>query len=134
MDPAAALSFRDPDGHLLEYLTMLDEEPKPKLGIVSWSEWLAQRESGMRGGFRRPAWRSRRRRPSRHRVRTERRSHVFLAVEGGEASIDPPFAFCVRHEPALGYSGRHDGGQDDDGDEERELRLVDDAGVQSIER
>jgi hypothetical protein len=50
--PAAALSFRNPDGHLLEYLTMLDEEPEPKLGIVSWSEWLAQRESGMRGGFR----------------------------------------------------------------------------------
>jgi lactoylglutathione lyase len=37
--PAAAVYFRDPDGHLLEYLTMLDEEPRPDLGIVSWSEW-----------------------------------------------------------------------------------------------
>jgi lactoylglutathione lyase len=39
--PAAALYFRDPDGHLLEYLTMLEEEPRPELGIVLWSEWLA---------------------------------------------------------------------------------------------
>jgi lactoylglutathione lyase len=42
--PAASLFFRDPDGHLLEYLTMLDEEPRPELGIVSWSEWLAHRK------------------------------------------------------------------------------------------
>jgi len=42
--PAAALYFYDPDGHLLEYLTMLKEEPRPDLGIVPWSEWLlAQR-------------------------------------------------------------------------------------------
>jgi lactoylglutathione lyase len=39
--PAAALYFHDPDGHLLEYLTMLDEEPRPDLGIVPWSEWRA---------------------------------------------------------------------------------------------
>jgi lactoylglutathione lyase len=43
--PAASLFFRDPDGHLLEYLTMLDAEPRPDLGIVSWSEWLAPRET-----------------------------------------------------------------------------------------
>jgi lactoylglutathione lyase len=43
--PAATLYFRDPDGHLLEYLTMLDEEPRPDLGIVPWSAWLAQRKS-----------------------------------------------------------------------------------------
>ena len=40
--PAAALYFHDPDGHLLEYLAMLEEDPKPDLGIISWSEWLAQ--------------------------------------------------------------------------------------------
>ena len=40
--PAAALYFRDPDGHLIEYLTMLDEEPRRDLGIVPWSEWLAR--------------------------------------------------------------------------------------------
>ena len=43
--PAAALYFHDPDGHLLEYLTMLEEEPRPDLGIVPWSEWLAQRKT-----------------------------------------------------------------------------------------
>ena len=36
---AAAVYFEDPDGHLLEYLAMLDEEPRPEVGVVSWSEW-----------------------------------------------------------------------------------------------
>ena len=37
--PAAAVYFKDPDGHLLEYLTMLDEPPRPDAGIVSYSVW-----------------------------------------------------------------------------------------------
>jgi lactoylglutathione lyase len=37
--PAAAVYFRDPDGHLLEYLAMLDEQPRPERGIVPWSQW-----------------------------------------------------------------------------------------------
>ncbi len=37
--PAAAVYFRDPDGHLLEYLAMLDAEPRPDRGILPWSEW-----------------------------------------------------------------------------------------------
>ena len=37
--PAAAVYLRDPDGHLLEYLAMLDEPAQPARGIVSWSEW-----------------------------------------------------------------------------------------------
>jgi lactoylglutathione lyase len=37
--PAAAIYFRDPDGHLLEYLAMLDEPPQPERGIVPWSDW-----------------------------------------------------------------------------------------------
>ena len=36
--PAAAVYFRDPDGHLLEYLAMLDGPPRPELGISTWSE------------------------------------------------------------------------------------------------
>ena len=36
--PAAAVYFRDPDGHLLEYLTMLKGAPRPELGIVPWSQ------------------------------------------------------------------------------------------------
>lgn len=43
--PAASVYFRDPDGHMLEYLAMLDKKPKPDLGIISWSEWLNQIES-----------------------------------------------------------------------------------------
>jgi lactoylglutathione lyase len=40
--PAAAIYFRDPDGHMMEYLTMLDDElARPDLGIVSWSDWIA---------------------------------------------------------------------------------------------
>ena len=37
--PAAAVYFLDPDGHQLEYLAMLDAEPRLELGIVPWSEW-----------------------------------------------------------------------------------------------
>ena len=37
--PAVAVYFRDPDGHLLEVLAMLDEPPRPDRGIVAWSEW-----------------------------------------------------------------------------------------------
>jgi len=37
--PAASIYFKDPDGHLLEFLTMLPEAPRPELGVVSWSRW-----------------------------------------------------------------------------------------------
>ena len=40
--PAAAVYFRDPDGHLLEYLAMLDEPARPERGIVSWSQWTTE--------------------------------------------------------------------------------------------
>ena len=36
--PAAAVYFRDPSAHMLEYLAMLDEQPRPELGITSWAE------------------------------------------------------------------------------------------------
>jgi lactoylglutathione lyase len=39
--PAAAVYFRDPDGHLLEYLAMLDAPPDPEQRILPWSEWVA---------------------------------------------------------------------------------------------
>jgi lactoylglutathione lyase len=38
--PAAAVYFRDPDGHLLEYLAMLDSPPDPEGRIVPWSQWI----------------------------------------------------------------------------------------------
>ena len=41
--PAAAVYFRDPDGHMLEYLAVPDEPPRPGSGIVPWTEWVAGR-------------------------------------------------------------------------------------------
>lgn len=38
--PAVATYFHDPDGHLLEYIAMLDDEPRPTGGVVSWREWI----------------------------------------------------------------------------------------------
>jgi lactoylglutathione lyase len=40
--PAAAVYFRDPDGHQLEYLAMLNEPPRPDLGVTTWSKWVAK--------------------------------------------------------------------------------------------
>jgi GNAT superfamily N-acetyltransferase/catechol 2,3-dioxygenase-like lactoylglutathione lyase family enzyme len=39
--PAAAVYFRDPDGHQLEYLAMLEGPARPDLGIVGWSQFDA---------------------------------------------------------------------------------------------
>jgi lactoylglutathione lyase len=40
--PAASLYFSDPDGHSLEFISMLPGTPRPDLGIVPWSQWLDQ--------------------------------------------------------------------------------------------
>jgi lactoylglutathione lyase len=37
--PAAAVYFRDPDGHLLEYIAMLPDEPRPEYGVMPWRMW-----------------------------------------------------------------------------------------------
>jgi lactoylglutathione lyase len=37
--PAATLYFRDPDGNMIELLSMLSDSPQPELGIVGWSRW-----------------------------------------------------------------------------------------------
>jgi lactoylglutathione lyase len=37
--PAASVFFRDPDGHLLEYIAMLPDEPRPEYGVVPWRLW-----------------------------------------------------------------------------------------------
>ena len=41
--PAASVYFRDPDGHLLEYIAMLPHPPQPECGVVSWLEWERMR-------------------------------------------------------------------------------------------
>ena len=47
--PAAAVYFRDPDGHLLEYIAMLPHEPRPDCGVVPWRTWKLM-QSGSDGG------------------------------------------------------------------------------------
>jgi lactoylglutathione lyase len=37
--PAASLFFHDPDGNLLEFLSMLPDAPQCDLGVVKWSRW-----------------------------------------------------------------------------------------------
>jgi lactoylglutathione lyase len=37
--PAASIYFHDPDGHLLEYIAMLGEDPRPDGGVLRWHEW-----------------------------------------------------------------------------------------------
>ncbi|MBI2827264.1 MAG: VOC family protein [Planctomycetia bacterium] len=41
--PAASLYFHDPDRHLLEFLAMLPEAPRPGWGVIPWSEWTRRR-------------------------------------------------------------------------------------------
>lgn len=41
--PAAAVYFRDPDGHLLEHIAMLDSAADPEQRIVPWSHWVEAR-------------------------------------------------------------------------------------------
>jgi lactoylglutathione lyase len=43
--PAASLYFRDPDGNLLELLSMLPDDPQPELGVISWSRWNQSHQS-----------------------------------------------------------------------------------------
>lgn len=43
--PAASVYFDDPDGHSLEFLAMLPDEPKPELGRVPLSRWRSMAAS-----------------------------------------------------------------------------------------
>jgi lactoylglutathione lyase len=37
--PAVSLYFEDPDGHLLEFISMLPDKPRPEVGPLLWEEW-----------------------------------------------------------------------------------------------
>jgi len=37
--PALAIYFDDPDGHCLEFISILEGQPKPELGIITFDEW-----------------------------------------------------------------------------------------------
>ncbi len=38
--PAIAIYFDDPDGNVLEFIAILEGNPKPELGVISYEEWL----------------------------------------------------------------------------------------------
>jgi len=38
--PALAIYFKDPDGHDLEFIAILEGESRPELGVVSYEDWL----------------------------------------------------------------------------------------------
>jgi lactoylglutathione lyase len=38
--PAIAIYFDDPDGHVLEFIAILEGSGKPELGVISYQEWL----------------------------------------------------------------------------------------------
>lgn len=38
--PAIAIYFNDPDGHQLEFIAILEGEPRPEAGVISYEEWL----------------------------------------------------------------------------------------------
>lgn len=38
--PAVSIYFHDPDGHILEFIGILNGLPRPHLGVLSYEEWL----------------------------------------------------------------------------------------------
>jgi len=44
--PAASVFFDDPDGNLLEFIVMFDDEPQPEIGplVCSWNQWQSRRK------------------------------------------------------------------------------------------
>jgi NAD(P)H-dependent FMN reductase/catechol 2,3-dioxygenase-like lactoylglutathione lyase family enzyme len=46
--PAASVYFRDPDGHLLEFIAMLDDEPQRDGGVMPWTQWARRRDESSR--------------------------------------------------------------------------------------
>lgn len=40
--PAIAIYFNDPDGHVLEFIAVIEGEAKPELGVVSYEEWTSR--------------------------------------------------------------------------------------------
>ncbi|WP_407527819.1 VOC family protein [Lacibacter sp. MH-610] len=48
--PAVAIYFDDPDGNILEFISIIDGEAKPHLGVLAYEEWIhLQGKSGSAG-------------------------------------------------------------------------------------
>ena len=43
--PALAIYFNDPDGHVLEFIAILDGEARSELGVIGYEDWLALKTS-----------------------------------------------------------------------------------------
>jgi lactoylglutathione lyase len=54
--PAASVYFRDPDGHLLEYIAMLQDEPRHSDGVVPWHIWELNGMGPARNPQDHPGW------------------------------------------------------------------------------
>jgi lactoylglutathione lyase len=46
--PAASLFFHDPDGNLLEFLSMLPDAAQRDLGVIGWSRWKSAKANEAR--------------------------------------------------------------------------------------
>ena len=42
--PAISIYFKDPDGHELEFITKLPGDPRPKLHVLTYDQWLKHSE------------------------------------------------------------------------------------------
>jgi lactoylglutathione lyase len=40
--PALSIYFKDPDGHSIEFISVLDADPDRSFGVRPFSEWQAQ--------------------------------------------------------------------------------------------
>jgi lactoylglutathione lyase len=40
--PALAIYFKDPDGHELEFIAIVEGKSRPELGVISYGEWIKQ--------------------------------------------------------------------------------------------
>lgn len=43
--PALAIYFNDPDGNQLEFISLLEGDARPELGVVSYEEWMEKNEN-----------------------------------------------------------------------------------------
>ncbi len=41
--PALAIYFNDPDGNQLEFISVLEGDGKPELGVLSYEEWMKRK-------------------------------------------------------------------------------------------
>lgn len=46
--PAVSIYFEDPDGHSIEFISILDDPPRPELDMMTWPEWEELQGKGKR--------------------------------------------------------------------------------------